>query len=427
MPEAAVSERPRAASARFALRKLPWLPVREPAVVAQFALHGRPGRFLIGVALVLSVFAHPVVARATGVTLPEVALVWGVMAAWFMSAHRLFYERALTHNDAFYALVFGNVVVGSFVCLSVPVLGRAPLTPIWVGFTMAACTNGASEAEASLLLGLFHGVAPLATIPLFLWRGAALPGAAVGPVVCAVVSCYGYFFLARRGHLWRRARHERELAAAEQRLAASELERQRLSRDLHDSVGTALSLVSLYSALVEQDLHSPESARQLVATIRDAAKSGLDELRGVLHALPQKQAPLEELADGLALLGSRAAGAAGAELRVEVTEGRGQLVGGPQRVAVVRVFQEAIHNSLRHGKATRITARLAARAGQSITLDVTDDGQGFDATARTPGRGLIGMRERARELGGVAMIETTPSAGTHVRLEIPIATGRATA
>ena len=413
-----------AAPARFdRLRRLHWLPIREPAVVAQFALHGRPGRFLLGVALVMSTLAHPAVARATGVSIGQVFVVWAVMAAWFMFAHRLFYRRALDHDDAFYALVFGNVVVGAFVCLSVPVLSRTPLTPLWVGFTMMACVNGASEAEASLLLGIFHGVAPLLTIPIFLARGASLPWAAAGPLICAVVSCYGYFFLARRGQLWRRERHERELAQAEQRLAASELERQRLSRDLHDSVGTALSLVSLYSALVEQNRDSPDAIRNLVATIRDAARSGLDELRGVLHALPQKQAPLEELASGLSLLGSRAAGAAGAELFVEVTEGREQLVGGPLRVAVVRVFQEAVHNSLRHGKATRITARLAARAGRSITLDVVDDGRGFDPGSRTAGRGLVGIRERARELGGVATIETGPSAGTRVRLEIPITRG----
>jgi len=282
-----------------------------------------------------------------------------------------------------------------------------------------ACAVGASETEASLLLGLFFPLAPLATIPLYVAQGHPLSRAAAGPLIASFASGYGYWYLARRRDHWRRDRHEREMVLAAGRLAESEREHHRLSRDLHDSVGTTLSLVALYGRLAEDRSHDADETRRLAATICDAARSGLDELRGVLHALPQSPATIEELAHGMALVAQRTAEPAGAVLSVEIRRGARTVVHGKLRSTLVRVFQEAVHNAVRHGRAAHIRALLAAD-DRRIQLEIADDGCGFDPSSPGAGSGLAGMRARARELGGEVTIDSASGAGARVRLALPL-------
>ena len=84
---------------------------------------------------------------------------------------------------------------------------------------------------------------------------------------------------------------------------------------------------------------------------------------------------------------------------------------------VYRVAQEAIANAVRHAAPTRIVVRLVELPG-SIILEVRDDGRGFDPDAVYPGKGLIGMRERAAALGAHLQIESGPGRGTVVRLQL---------
>jgi len=204
------------------------------------------------------------------------------------------------------------------------------------------------------------------------------------------------------------------------RLRESDRERRRLSRDLHDSVGTTLSLVALYGALAENRSHDPAEAHRLATTIRDAARAGLSELRAVLQALPQSPATVGELADGMALAAQRAAEPAGAVLNLAITSGAATIVHGHVRSALVRVFQEAVHNAIHHGRAAHIDAHLTA-SGERIELEVSDDGCGFDPSRPVGGTGVAGMRDRARELGGEVTVESSPGGGARVRLALPLA------
>jgi signal transduction histidine kinase len=396
-----------------------WLPAREHSSIEEFAVHGNPLRYLAGVAFTLGVLAIPIVTRATGVRLKEVGAVFAVHAAWVIAADRFLYPRARRSLTAFYALVFGMVLQGAFISLSLPLLAHQPSTPLWVAFNIMACAVGACETEASLLLGLFFPVAPLATIPFYLAQGHPVSRAVAGPLIAAFASGYGYWYIARRRDHWRRDRHEREMALAAARLEESERERQRLSRDLHDSVGTTLSLVALWGRLAEDRSHDAGETRRLAATICLAARSGLDELRGVLLALPQSPATIEELAHGMALVAQRTAEPAGAVLSIEIRTGARTVVQGELRSTLVRVFQEAVHNAVHHGRAARIQALLAAGDGR-IQLEVADDGCGFDPSSPRPGTGLAGMRARARELGGDVTIDSALGAGARVRLALPL-------
>jgi signal transduction histidine kinase len=403
------------------LRLPPWLPKRERSAIEEFGVEGRPIRYLASVAFTLGVVAIPCVTQATGVDLRAVALIFVIHAAWIVAANRLLYPRAHRSLGAFYALAFGMVLQGTFISLSLPVLAHEPCTPLWVAYLIMACAVGASESEASLSFGMFFPLGPLATVPLYLAQGHPLSRAVAGPLVTSFASGYGYWYIARRRDHWRRDRHENEMALAAGRLEESERERRRLSRDLHDSVGTTLSLVALYGALAEGRSDDAAEARRLAATIRAAALSGLNELRGVLQALPQAPATIDELAEGMAFVAQRTVEPAGARFNIVVQNGGDTVVHGGLRSMLVRVFQEAVHNAVHHGRAARIDALLAAQDGR-IRLEISDDGGGFDPALPRGGTGIAGMRERARELGGDVTVESAVGIGARVRLELPFPT-----
>jgi signal transduction histidine kinase len=404
---------------RTGLRLPRWLPVRERAAIEEFGVQGHPFRYLASVAFTLAVVAIPCVTRATGIDVGKVGLVFAIHAVWIVAANRFLYRQAHESKAAFYGLAFGMVLQGAFISLSLPVLANEPCSPLWVAYLIMACAVGASESEPSLLLGIFFPVAPLATVPLYLAQGHPLVRCVAGPLVTAFAAAYGYWYIARRREHWRRDRHEQEMALAAARLRELERERQRLSRDLHDSVGTTLSLVALYGTLAEGRSEDAAEARRLAATIRVAALSGLDDLRAVLHALPQTPATLEELASGMAFAAQRTAEPAGTALKIEVRRGASTVVGGRVRSTLVRIFQEAVHNAVHHGRAAHIEAYLAAGDGR-LRFEIADDGGGFDPAAPARGMGLAGMRDRARELGGDVTVESAVGAGARVRLELPL-------
>jgi signal transduction histidine kinase len=88
--------------------------------------------------------------------------------------------------------------------------------------------------------------------------------------------------------------------------------------------------------------------------------------------------------------------------------------------AVYRIAQEALHNVVKHANANRVEIRMECGPEQ-ITLDVSDDGVGFDARKDFPGHlGLHSMRERASRLGGTLRMQTAPGRGTHIWARIPL-------
>lgn len=93
------------------LRKLRWLPVREQTAIEEFAVQGRPVRFLIGLSSIFFLFFIPAVRRSTGIGLKPILVFWSVLAVWFTLANRLLYRRASRSRGAFYALVFGSMAL----------------------------------------------------------------------------------------------------------------------------------------------------------------------------------------------------------------------------------------------------------------------------------------------------------------------------
>ncbi|MGH8984704.1 MAG: sensor histidine kinase, partial [Acidimicrobiia bacterium] len=206
--------------------------------------------------------------------------------------------------------------------------------------------------------------------------------------------------------------HSRE---EEARRRAGE-ERMRIARELHDVLAHNISLINVQAGVA---LHlmdeQPAQARTALAAIKDASKEALRELRSVLGVLRQvdEEAPLAPAPglDDLDGLVSRA-GAAGLDVQVE-RNGNARSLPAEVDVAAFRIVQEALTNVTRHAGPASATVRVGYTE-DDVTVQVDDDGRGSTADANTDagsGRGIAGMRERARSLGGELEAGPRPGGG----------------
>jgi signal transduction histidine kinase len=199
-------------------------------------------------------------------------------------------------------------------------------------------------------------------------------------------------------------------------VAAQELERARLARELHDETGQALASILLGLRSLEQTLDS-ESALARVAAVRELAVTTLHDVRRL--AVELRPATLDDFGLDAAierLVETYREGAA-ATVDLELRIGPGRLPADVE-TTLYRIVQEALTNITKHASATRISV-LLTRTERSAVLVVEDDGVGFDSTDGTDGLGLTGMRERVALVGGRLRIETS-DAGTTIAVEIPL-------
>jgi PAS domain S-box-containing protein len=195
-------------------------------------------------------------------------------------------------------------------------------------------------------------------------------------------------------------------------------ERQRLARELHDSVSQALYGISLGAhtalTLFDSDRDKVVEALNYVLSL---ANAGLTEMRALLFELRPESLELEGL---VAALGKQAAALQarhGLEVGLEVCDEPDLPL--EIKEAVYRIAQEALQNAVKHARPNRLDVRLNCSA-EGITLEVCDNGVGFDPMASFPGHlGLRSMRERAARLGGTLDIASAPGCGTRIRVCIP--------
>lgn len=200
---------------------------------------------------------------------------------------------------------------------------------------------------------------------------------------------------------------------------ATSRERNRLARELHDTLAHTLSALAVQLGAVDALWDdTPDEAHALLDQALAATRDGLTETRRALHDL--RASPLEDLGIALALraLAESVASRNGLVAEIHVPE---QLETFPPAVeqCIYRVAQEALENVSRHAAAKRAVLHLAADANR-VTLTVSDDGQGFDPEAVDLEQrlGLRGMRERAEMVGGTLAVESSVGKGTTVSLTI---------
>ena len=208
----------------------------------------------------------------------------------------------------------------------------------------------------------------------------------------------------------------------EQLVLAREEERRRLRRDLHDELAPTLAALGLGAATVGELIPTdPKGATSANEKLRMAIRATVGDVRRQVYDL--RPPALDEL--GLVeAVRERAlrydAGDKGFRVKVEAPEELPPLPAAVE-VAAYRIVQEALTNVSRHAKARSCTVRLACPTGQTLEVEVTDDGVGLPDTPE--GRvGLSSMRERAVELGGECEISRSSRAtnGTRVYARLPL-------
>jgi signal transduction histidine kinase len=219
--------------------------------------------------------------------------------------------------------------------------------------------------------------------------------------------------------LWVLTRRVTRAAAERERLlrnaaTASDAERRRIARDLHDGVVQDLAGSAFALSGLAREAEGPE--RELLDETGDALRSSLRSLRSLLVEIHPPGLTADALPAALEDLSAPAA-AAGVDVTVRAVGGR---EASEERVALVwRVAQEAVRNTLRHADARCLTIDMREE-GRAIVLEVSDDGQGFDPAAVRDDvhYGLRGLASLARDSGGTLAVRSSPGTGTVVRLEV---------
>ncbi|GED83909.1 sensor histidine kinase [Streptomyces sp. 6-11-2] len=262
--------------------------------------------------------------------------------------------------------------------------------------------------------------------------GQITAGAFIGPLLgaaVAVATVLGYEALYRESERRRELIEElvatrAELAGAE-RTAGTLAERERLAREIHDTLAQGLSSIQLLLRAAQRALPDGSPAAAHIEQARATAQDNLAEARRFVHALTPPDLERGSLAGALERLCSGVA--APTKVRFTMSGAPAELP-TPYEVALLRIAQSALGNTLRHARAHRAEITLSFM-DTAVALDVVDDGAGFDPgaghTAARPDRaadggfGLPAMRSRAEALGGTFAVESAPGQGTAVAVTLP--------
>ena len=207
-------------------------------------------------------------------------------------------------------------------------------------------------------------------------------------------------------------------------VGAQEAERQRIARDLHDETGQSLTAIGLGLRGLSNTLtKNPAQAADTLHHLESLTADSLSELQRLIADL--RPSHLDDLGLPAALRWhtGKVAERTGLKIRMD-TLGEEQPISEASKIAMFRIVQEALNNTVKHAGATSVFVQLSYEP-ERIHVSVRDDGSGFDPDvinirqASRPSLGLAGMRERAGLLGGTVSIQSRPGQGTLVEASMP--------
>lgn len=291
------------------------------------------------------------------------------------------------------------------------------------GMSLITAVTGAPDVYSSIfVLGLTYAVVRwgsgraaitgTAAMLVYVAADALVRGLPAGDVIGGFAIVGGSFAL---GAAMRFRERGRLRALDEVRL----LERERLARDLHDTVAHHVSAIAVraQAGLAVAPLR-PEAATEALAVIEAEASRTLAEMRTIVRVLRRGEDPVDAPNRGLADVALLADGGdAGPAVRVAL-EGDADDVAPSVGAAVFRIAQEAVTNARRHARGARCVDVRVRVDPDAVRLDVRDDGE---PVTRAPGEGygLAGMRERAALLGGTCSAGPRPDGGWTVTAALP--------
>ncbi|MEV0197079.1 sensor histidine kinase [Nonomuraea sp. NPDC050691] len=198
-------------------------------------------------------------------------------------------------------------------------------------------------------------------------------------------------------------------------------ERQRMAREIHDTLAQGLTAILTQLEAADETLDDVTATRSRLTTVRDLARESLAEARRSVQAL--RPAPLDEaqLATALRDIAERWSRTSGVPATVTVT-GDARPLHMEVETSLLRVAQEALANVGKHASAGRVGLTLSYME-DVVALDVRDDGRGFAPEAADPldgsGFGLVAMQQRITRLAGNFTVETAPGQGTGISATVP--------
>lgn len=212
-------------------------------------------------------------------------------------------------------------------------------------------------------------------------------------------------------------RRLREDAIQAEELSATR-ERNRIAREIHDSLGHFLTVANMQlEAARALETSAPAQAREAVGKAQAFIQEGLADIRRSVAALRSSPLDNKPLAPAVQELVNLA--------NAESPEADFAVLGTPRKLAppvelsLYRAVQEGLTNARKHAHARHLHVRLDFKNPQAVTLLVEDDGVGMAAGPDRVGFGLRGLRERAQLLGGTLEVQTGPNAGFRLRFEVP--------
>jgi signal transduction histidine kinase len=318
-----------------------------------------------------------------------------------------------------------------------------PMALYWCGAIAFTVTLAGQHPAYSMLLYsqyplMFITIGWWSLVPIVVmtglagWRAGAWDGgggavlsvittAAVSAVIAVFVNAVVQQSERRREALEALAATRAELAATARHAGVLE-ERQRLAREIHDTVAQALTSVVTQLEAADQAIDErPRDARRHLDTARQCARDGLTDIRRSVRELRPDLLESASFGEALERTCRRWSTETGVLARLRTT-GTAVPLHPDTETALLRTVQEALANTAKHASATRVTLTLSY-LGDTVSLDIDDDGVGF-AGAPQPradgGFGLAGMRERVAAVGGELHIESAPGSGTTIAASVPV-------
>jgi signal transduction histidine kinase len=193
-------------------------------------------------------------------------------------------------------------------------------------------------------------------------------------------------------------------------------ERQRLARDIHDTLAQHFTSIIMHLSAAKHS--NPESVQSEVQQAEDAAREGLDEIRRIVWDMQPEQIEKASLVEAVEELAARWSAENRVLVKMNVT-GTPHSLPSSAETALLRISQEAMHNINKHAQAKNVNITFSFMEDMFV-MDIVDDGLGFDPSKTSNGFGMKTMRDRAEELSGTLTIESEQGIGTAIAVSIPI-------
>ncbi len=227
-----------------------------------------------------------------------------------------------------------------------------------------------------------------------------------------------YMELFKKAHAMEEAL--RELSA--EVLTVQEEERKRISRELHDEIGQALTAVNVSISVLKKHVGSNAALKQKVAESEELLTQCMESVHSFAREL--RPSMLDHLGVAAALRSHISVFSERTGLPVElVPHDKLSEIQGQRGEVIFRIVQEALNNVVKHAQATKAKVAFAT-SGDKLTMEVSDNGKAFSVEEKLSSRsgrlGLIGMQERVRLVNGTFAIDSTAGRGTRITVEIPL-------